>query len=218
MDPARWRRVSAVLQDAIALPPTERTAFLERACADRDDRREVESLLRHHEAGERLPGAGRRAGRGRPAARRRIWRLVRRWAPTSSCARSAGAGWAWSIWRATPGWTVTSRSRCCRRPAPRRPAARTAEAGGARRGRGAARRHRSRLRAGGRRARRGLCRVRIRGGPHPARGATGRAAAAGPRHRHRHADCQRRRGRARARRDPSRSRSPRTWSARATAA
>ena len=34
MDPARWRRVSAVLQDVIALPPPERTAFLERACAD----------------------------------------------------------------------------------------------------------------------------------------------------------------------------------------
>ena len=50
MDPARWRRVSAVLQDAIALPPHERAAFLERACADADDRREVESLLRHHEA------------------------------------------------------------------------------------------------------------------------------------------------------------------------
>ena len=52
MDPARWRRVSAVLQDAIALPPSERRAFLERACADPDDRREVESLLRHHEAGD----------------------------------------------------------------------------------------------------------------------------------------------------------------------
>ena len=52
MDPARWRRVSAVLQDVIALPPTERPAFLERACADPGDRREVESLLRHHEAGD----------------------------------------------------------------------------------------------------------------------------------------------------------------------
>jgi len=51
MDPARWRRVSAVLQDAIALPPTERAAFLDRACADVEDRREVESLLRHHEVG-----------------------------------------------------------------------------------------------------------------------------------------------------------------------
>ena len=52
MDPARWRRVNAVLQDAIALPPPERAAFLDRACADPDDRREVESLLAHHEAGE----------------------------------------------------------------------------------------------------------------------------------------------------------------------
>ena len=50
MDLARWRRVSAVLQDAIALPPSERAAFIERMCADPDDRREVESLLRHHEA------------------------------------------------------------------------------------------------------------------------------------------------------------------------
>ena len=60
MDPARWRRVSAVLQDAIALPPPERPAFLERACADPDDRREVESLLRHHEAGDSFleQGAG----------------------------------------------------------------------------------------------------------------------------------------------------------------
>jgi serine/threonine protein kinase len=51
MDPARWRRVSAVLQDAIALPPRERAAFLDRACADPLDRLEVESLLRHHDWG-----------------------------------------------------------------------------------------------------------------------------------------------------------------------
>ena len=50
MDPARWRRVSAVLQDAIALPPPERAAFLERACPDPEDRRQVQSLLRHHES------------------------------------------------------------------------------------------------------------------------------------------------------------------------
>jgi serine/threonine protein kinase len=52
MDPLRWRRVSAVLHDAIALPLSERAAFLDRACADAEDRREVESLLRHHDAGD----------------------------------------------------------------------------------------------------------------------------------------------------------------------
>jgi serine/threonine protein kinase len=63
MDPARWRRVSVVLQDAMALPPSEREAYLERVCVDSDDRREVESLLRHHEAsaGFLEQGAGRAA-------------------------------------------------------------------------------------------------------------------------------------------------------------
>ena len=58
MDLARWRHVSAVLQDAIALPPAERPAFLERVCTDPDDRREVESLLRHHEAAAGFLEAG----------------------------------------------------------------------------------------------------------------------------------------------------------------
>jgi predicted Ser/Thr protein kinase len=45
MDPARWQRVRAVLQEALDLEASERTAFLYRACPDPEDRREVESLL-----------------------------------------------------------------------------------------------------------------------------------------------------------------------------
>jgi hypothetical protein len=50
VDAERWQRVRSLLQDAITRDPAERAAFLDRACADRpDDRREVESLLQHHE-------------------------------------------------------------------------------------------------------------------------------------------------------------------------
>jgi serine/threonine protein kinase len=44
--PERWKRIDAVLQDALDLPPVDRPAFLDGACAgDSDLRREVESLL-----------------------------------------------------------------------------------------------------------------------------------------------------------------------------
>jgi hypothetical protein len=50
MDPARWRRVRAILQEAVALEAAERAPFLDRACPDPDDRREVESLLATHDS------------------------------------------------------------------------------------------------------------------------------------------------------------------------
>ena len=50
MDPARWRRVRAVLQEAVGLEPGERAQYLDRACPDPDDRREVESLLATHDS------------------------------------------------------------------------------------------------------------------------------------------------------------------------
>jgi hypothetical protein len=50
MDPARWRRVRAILQEAVGLEPSERAPFLDRACPDPDDRREVESLLATHDS------------------------------------------------------------------------------------------------------------------------------------------------------------------------
>jgi len=61
VDPDQWRRVNAMLQDALARPADERAAFLDQACRSRpDDRREVESLLSHHDEGsdflERGPG------------------------------------------------------------------------------------------------------------------------------------------------------------------
>lgn len=45
MDPERWRRVRAVLEDAAALDPGQRTRYLDVACPDPQERREVESLL-----------------------------------------------------------------------------------------------------------------------------------------------------------------------------
>jgi predicted Ser/Thr protein kinase len=45
MDPARWQRVRAILQEALELEASERAAFLNRACQDPEERREVESLL-----------------------------------------------------------------------------------------------------------------------------------------------------------------------------
>src|SRR6476619_7399835 len=49
MDPERWRRVRAVVEEAVELQRSQRQAFLERACPDLLDRREVESLLAEHD-------------------------------------------------------------------------------------------------------------------------------------------------------------------------
>jgi len=46
MSPQRWERIKDVVSEAMACPPTERQAFLERACGDDHGlRQEVESLL-----------------------------------------------------------------------------------------------------------------------------------------------------------------------------
>ena len=50
MDPERWQRVRAVLQEAAGLEPGERVRFLDRACPDPQDRHEVESLLATHDS------------------------------------------------------------------------------------------------------------------------------------------------------------------------
>ena len=34
MDPERWERIEALIDEALDLPSTERRAFLERACPD----------------------------------------------------------------------------------------------------------------------------------------------------------------------------------------
>ena len=44
-DAQHWQRIRAILEKAMALPVSERPAFLQRACADAADRNEVESLL-----------------------------------------------------------------------------------------------------------------------------------------------------------------------------
>ena len=45
MDPARWQRLSRVVEDALALPAPERDEYVTRACADPADRDEVLALL-----------------------------------------------------------------------------------------------------------------------------------------------------------------------------
>jgi eukaryotic-like serine/threonine-protein kinase len=51
MTPGQWQKVKRLLDDAIELSPTERAAFLDSLSADEPEvRREVESLLRAHEA------------------------------------------------------------------------------------------------------------------------------------------------------------------------
>jgi non-specific serine/threonine protein kinase/serine/threonine-protein kinase len=56
LSPARWERISAVLDEAMELPPPERDAYLDRACSgDAALRADVEALLRADErAGEFL--------------------------------------------------------------------------------------------------------------------------------------------------------------------
>ena len=49
MDPERWQRVRAVMQEAVGLEPSRRQAFLATACPDPEDRREVDSLLAQHD-------------------------------------------------------------------------------------------------------------------------------------------------------------------------
>ncbi|HVR98127.1 MAG TPA: hypothetical protein VMW27_16030, partial [Thermoanaerobaculia bacterium] len=46
MDPERWRRIESLLDQMLDLPPAERSALLDTACAgDPDLRAEVEALL-----------------------------------------------------------------------------------------------------------------------------------------------------------------------------
>ena len=55
---SRWRRVSAVLADALERPPEARSAYLDRACAsDEPLRREVEGLLAREGQAEEVLGA-----------------------------------------------------------------------------------------------------------------------------------------------------------------
>jgi serine/threonine-protein kinase len=47
--PERWKKVEAVLEQALELPRNERAAFLQKGCnVDHELRREVESLLESH--------------------------------------------------------------------------------------------------------------------------------------------------------------------------
>jgi protein kinase-like protein len=50
MTPENWKKVEALFESAVALSPADRALFLDRACADDATlRREVESLLAHHQ-------------------------------------------------------------------------------------------------------------------------------------------------------------------------
>ena len=48
----RWKEISALYADALALPETERVRFLAGACGDADVRAEVEALLASHGAAQ----------------------------------------------------------------------------------------------------------------------------------------------------------------------
>jgi eukaryotic-like serine/threonine-protein kinase len=51
----RWDEIAGLFDDALAVPPPERAAWLDKACAGRDDlRREVEEMLAAHEPDARL--------------------------------------------------------------------------------------------------------------------------------------------------------------------
>jgi len=53
MDPGHWKKLEELFASATQLPPEEREAFLNRACADDPDlRRQIEALLRHAELGD----------------------------------------------------------------------------------------------------------------------------------------------------------------------
>jgi hypothetical protein len=55
MDPERWKKIETLFESAIARDTSERAAFLDKACDDDATlRREVESLLEHHQPTGRL--------------------------------------------------------------------------------------------------------------------------------------------------------------------
>jgi len=64
--PERWQEVKKVLAAALEKAPSERAAYLDRACADLSMRREVESLILAHERGDSafLEGAVAESGSG----------------------------------------------------------------------------------------------------------------------------------------------------------
>jgi serine/threonine protein kinase len=50
--PERWAQIKEILNDALQLPAAQRAAYVQQACAERDLRREVESLLHSHQQAE----------------------------------------------------------------------------------------------------------------------------------------------------------------------
>jgi hypothetical protein len=50
--PERWQEMKKVLAGALERTPTERRAYLDRACADASLRREVESVIAANEQGD----------------------------------------------------------------------------------------------------------------------------------------------------------------------
>lgn len=52
MTPERWQQIEKILQTALDLPSNERADFLDKACADDELRREVESLLAREDSAE----------------------------------------------------------------------------------------------------------------------------------------------------------------------
>ncbi len=58
MTPERWQQVEEIFQAALDLTPEERTRFVSEACADDTElKRDVESLLSHHDSGASLVDA-----------------------------------------------------------------------------------------------------------------------------------------------------------------
>lgn len=84
MSQQEWSRIRSVLEQALDLEPSERAAFVERACAGAPElKREVEELLAAEGAAPWLePATGEELGRalGRDAVPGRVgaWKLVRR--------------------------------------------------------------------------------------------------------------------------------------------
>ena len=125
MNPDRWRKIEEVYHAALERAESQRTAFLDAACAgDSALRDEVESLLAHKDGGNFIESPAMEVAAKQLAQDDSQLRLAEKMeqqrigstvSTTASSPSWARAGWGWSTRRKTPRWAARWPSSFCRR-------------------------------------------------------------------------------------------------------